>query len=424
MKSSYNDPNHQESWLTDHYQWIVVAAIFIFGIVAFGLRFSFSVFFKSLQSEFGWNRANTSMVFSVYMLLSAFLVIFWGWALDRHGARKVFLLSGFFVSLSLMLTSCITASWQLFITYSLLFALGTSPAYVSSMSTVSRWFTKGRGLALGIVAAGNGMGMIVFSPISAYLISCFGWQSSYYILSLIAFFTMIPCALLLKNPPDSGNLTSRDTNLNENNTVQELSLTQAVKVSSFWLMIGNLFFLSACAFSVLTHIVPHAIDIGFEPIRAASMLSFIGIGSLLGRLIMGGISDRVGSKRGMFIASLLMGISMLWLFGSSNLWMLFIFTFVFGFAFGATAPLNAALIGDTFGLRHVGLIMGVIEMGWESGAASGPALAGYIFDITGGYSWAFLGAGLAALLAAVFIIPIKKPYTSPSIGKVSPLNPT
>ena len=141
------------------------------------------------------------------------------------------------------------------------------------------------------------------------------------------------------------------------------------------------------------------------------MLSFIGIGSLLGRLVMGGVSDRLGSKRGMLIASLLMGISMLWLFGSSNLWMLFLFTFVFGFAFGATAPLNAALIGDTFGLRHVGLIMGVIEMGWESGAATGPALAGYVFDITGGYSLAFLGAGLAALLAAALIIPIKKPYT-------------
>jgi len=96
MKSSHNDPRSLELESTDHYQWGVVAALLIFGIVAFGLRFSFSVFFKSLQTEFGWNRANTSMVFSVYMLLSAVLVIAWGWAFDRYGAKKVFLLAGFF----------------------------------------------------------------------------------------------------------------------------------------------------------------------------------------------------------------------------------------------------------------------------------------------------------------------------------------
>jgi OFA family oxalate/formate antiporter-like MFS transporter len=89
--------------------------------------------------------------------------------------------------------------------------------------------------------------------------------------------------------------------------------------------------------------------------------------------------------------------------------MLFVFSMIFGFAFGATAPLNAALIGDTFGSRHIGLIMAIIEIGWESGAAFGPALAGYIFDITGSYSKAFLGSAIASFLGAALTILIKRP---------------
>ena len=375
IKSSNNILSSQGSAFTDHYEWVVVAILFIFGMVAFGLRFSFSVFFKSLQAEFGLSRTGISTVFSMYMLSSALLVIVGGWALDRYGERKVFLIAGFFVSLSLMLTSRITASWQLFVTYSFLFAVGSSSVYVNSMSTVSRWFPKGKGFALGIVTSGPSIGMIVFSPISAFLISHYGWKNSYYILSLIAFFTMIPCTLLLRKSHDMVNPIPDDTNQEKGDTVHGLSPSQAVRKTSFWFMIGILFLLSACAYCVLTHIVPHAIDIGIDPIKAASMLSFIGLGGLLGRLGMGRASDSIGSKKGMLIAALLMGSSMLWLMGSLNLWMLFVFSMIFGFAFGATAPLNAALIGDIFGLRHIGLIMAIIEIGWETGAAFGPALA-------------------------------------------------
>ena len=118
----------------------------------------------------------------------------------------------------------------------------------------------------------------------------------------------------------------------------------------------------------------------------------------------------------MLIASLLIWTTMWWLLASSNLGMLFGFAIAFGFAFGATGPLNAGLIGDCFGLRHVGLIMGVIEIGWASGAAFGPAFAGYVFDIGGSYSFAFLGGGVAALLAAAFIPFISMAETE-ALGK-------
>ena len=391
-----------------HYQWVVMAALFTIGIVGFGMRFSFGVFFKSLQDDFGLSRATTSAVFSVYMILSALVVIFGGWALDKYGARRVFILMGFFVGLSLLLTSQVTASWQLFLTYSLLLALGTSSIYVSSMSTISRWFTKSRGLALGIVSGGNSIGMMIISPISAYFISNYGWQNSYLILSLAAFFIMIPCALLLRKPPALA-AALPDKGEKHHHVPLELSLSQAARFRSFWLLIVTLFLFASSSYVVLTHLVRHAIDLGIPVIRAASMLTFIGIGSLVGRLVMGRVADTMGSKRGFLICALLMAAAMFWLIGSSNLWMLYLFTLAFGFAFGATAPLNASLIGESFGLRHVGLIMGVIEIGWEAGAALGPALAGYVFDVSGSYFLAFMGGGIAALMAAAAIFSLRTP---------------
>ena len=390
------------------HEWIVVAVLLIIGIVGLGLRFSFGVFFKSLQEDFGWSRASTSGIFSVYLVLCAVFAILGGWALDRYGAKIVFAMMGFFAGLSLLLTSQVIVPWHLFLTYSLLLALGTAPIYVTSMSMVSRRFVKRRGLALGIVSSGGGMGMILMAPISASLISGYGWHTACLLLSLIAFFTMIPCALLLGRL--SGEVAALpDVEEQHYNEPGGFSLLEAAKTRSFWLLFLILFLLSFCVYAVITHIVPHAIDLGVNPIQAASMISFIGIGSVLGRLVMGRVSDSIGGKQGLVITALLLAGAMLWLIGSSNLWMLYLFTIIFGFSFGATAPLNAVLIGDSFGLRHVGLIMGVVDIGWSVGAACAPALAGYIFDIGGSYAPAFIGGIVTALVAAVLTLFLRMP---------------
>ncbi len=413
--SSSSDPGLRKGRLPS--EWIGAAALLIIGTVGIGIRLSFGVFFKSLQDDFGWSRASTSGIFSAYLILSAAFSIVGGWALDRYGAKIVFAVMGFFTGLSLLLTSQVTTSWHLYLTYSLLLALGTGPIYVISMSTVSRWFVKRRGLVLGIVSSGAGIGMIIVAPLSAHLISAYGWHTSYLILSIIAFFTIVPCALLLKRAP--GNVAALpDIEKQHYSEPGGFSLLEAAKTRSFWLMLPILFLLGSCGYIVITHIVPHAIDSGIAPIEAASMISFIGIGTVLGRLIMGRVSDSIGGKQALLISTLLMAGTMLWLTESSNLWMLYLFTIVFGFAFGAIAPLNAALIGDSFGLRHVGAVMGVISIGWEAGAALSPALAGYIFDISGSYTLAFQG-GMVATLAAAVLIPFLRMPKAIARGKLS-----
>ena len=115
------------------YGWVVVAAFFIVGTTIWGIRFSFGVFFKSIEAEFNRTRAATSGIFSVYMVFGGVFTILGGWALDRYGPRIIVLVMGLFTGFSLLLTSQTNSLWQLFITYSLLLAVGTSDMYVVIM---------------------------------------------------------------------------------------------------------------------------------------------------------------------------------------------------------------------------------------------------------------------------------------------------
>lgn len=405
-----------------YYGWIVVALLFVIGIIGFGMRFSFGVFFKSLQEDFGWSRASTSGIFSVYMILCAVFVILSGWALDRYGSRAVITAMGFFTALGLILTSKVSSPWHLFVTYSLLLAMGTGGLYVISMATVTRWFTKRRGLALGIVSAGASISMMVMGPLSAYLISVYGWQTACLIIGLMGFFIVTPCGLLLRRAPseiataprgEKLEATNRGSPVEQNhNEPAGLSLSQSVKTRNFWLIVFIMFIFSFCVFIVMTHLVPHAIDLGIDPIQAASLLSFIGGGGAIGRISMGRISDSIGTKRAYIICPLLMAGAMLWLIELSDLWMFYLFAAIFGFAFGGIGPVNAAFIGNAFGLRHLGVIMGFMDVGWQVGAAVGPVFAGYLFDIRDSYVFAFFSGMIAALLVAVLILFLKIPKPS------------
>jgi len=403
-----------------YYGWMILAALLVITIVSFGIHGSFGVFFKPLQDDFGWSRALTSGVYSLFLLLSSVLAILGGWALDRYGPRKVFIVTGLVTGLSLLLTSQVRVPWHLFITYSLLLAIGIGPVWVTSMATVSRWFIKRRGLAVGIVSSAVGIGMIIVPPVSTYLISGYGWHNSFLVLALVAFVIVVPCALLLKRPPrEAADLPAGErlkvTSLNSAegqhyNEPGEFSLLQAAKARNFWLIFSLWFLGGACAFTVVAHVVPYAIDLGVTSLRAASILSLIGGMFIPGSLLIGRVSDSIGRKQACMICALLMVGAMLWLIVSSNLWMLYLFAIVFGFSYGGIYPPLTALIGDSFGVRNIGLIMGVIEIGWGAGGAFGPAVAGYLFDITGNYVLAFFLMGvMAMLLAAVAIIFLRTP---------------
>ena len=404
-----------------HSGWVVVVTLSIIGVILAGIPLSFGVFFKSIGNEFGLTRATTSAVTSTYMVIGTAFAILGGWALDRYGPRIIVLLMGLFTGLSMLLTSQTSSLWQLFITYSLLLPVGVSCVYVVIISTVSRWFYKKRGLALGIAGSGNGLGAVIIAPLATYLLASLGWRTAYLVLGLITWFIVIPLSRLLKrDPAEIGALpygvttVSRDILVKRPETEGQsieppsIALKQAFRTRSFWLITTTWLLFGACMLFILIHLVPHITDMGFSPVEAATVLSLLGVATLTGRLLMGIVSDRIGMGLTASICALTMAgaiVSLVWL---QDLWMFYIFALIYGFAFGGIDPGLAGIIGETFGLRSIGLILGVFEACFRIGAAIGSAAGGLIFDITGSYSTAFFLGALSMLIGALLIALVRR----------------
>ncbi len=397
------------------YGWVMVGASLIVASTLFGIRFSFGVFFKSLESEFDLTRAVTSSLFSAYMLLCAVFAMVGGWVSDRYGPRIIVLALGLFTGFSLLLTSQTNSLWQLFLSYSLLLAMGTGATYSVLVSTVSRWFERKRGFALGIVFSSVALGTIVMAPFAAYLIANLGWRMSYIVMGLVAWFIVISLSRLLRNDPgevgalpDGAKLETGGTGAKGKEEFLQptgFSLLQASGTRNFWLLFAVWLFSAFSQVLVLTHVVPYATDMGISTMEAATVISIIGGFNILSSLLTGRVSDIVGRKMPGIVWALLLAGALVGLIWARELWMLYLFAVVFGLSWGGLGVIATTLSVDIFEGRNLGVIMGALNMAWSIGAAIGPFVGGLVFDVTNSYSMAFaIGAALmvvAALLMAL-----------------------
>lgn len=399
------------------YGWVVAIAGLNISFMSFGIRNSFGVVFKSLESEFSLSRGETSTVFSVYMLLCCIFSVLGGWALDKYGPKIVTLVMGSFTGLSLLLTSQAGSLWHLYLTYGLLFSLGTGAIFVAVNYTISRWFIKKRGFIFGITTSGGSIGIAVMAPFTTYLISNFGWRTAFIVLGLIVWLVVVCMSLLLKKDPADMGLLPDGAGHGEAEIMPQtgsvnqrtgLSMTEAFGTRNFWLLGFVWLLLGLSVYLILTHIVPHAIDLGISAVDAAVIISLIGIINIPGRILVGRISDSIGRKAPAIACSLLQAGVLIWLIWVRELWMFYIFAVVFGFAWGGIGSQIPALMGDSFTGSSFGAIMGALLVGWNIGAAVGPVIGGYIFDTSGNYYVAFAAGAAAMLIAALLVAFLRK----------------
>ena len=387
------------------YGWYIVIAGTLLMATCFGISYSFSVYFSSLQSEFSWNRAATSGAFSLYLLLVGLFSIICGRAVDRYGPRPVVMIMGVISGISLILTAGVQTLWQLYFTYSVLLAAGTGGMYIIAMSTASRWFFRKRAFAMGILGAGASLGAVVMAPVSAWLIDAYQWRTAYVLTGILAWILIIPGALVLKRDPSEigagldGDPRFPVKPVTDSSKTADFSIVGAIKTSSFWHLAQVWFWFSFCLYMVVTHIVPRAQDSGLKPMQAAALLSILTAVSGISRLAGGMLADRVDKRKLIAILTIAMGLCMVLLAEADQQWMLYLFAIVFGMAFGAGDPPVIAVVTEVFGTAKVGTMMGILMISWGLGSAAGPYLAGLVFDHTGSYRWAFITAAAGLQLA-------------------------
>lgn len=406
---------------TFFYGWVIVAACTVTLVIHAGVFYSYGIFFKHLIAEFGWSRAATSGVHSLFMVIHGGSAIVMGWLVDRFGPAKVMSVCGFITGLGLVLTSQINALWQLYVTYGLIVGIGVGAGFTPVMATTTRWFIKHRGLALGIVASGTGLGTLILAPVAERLITAFGWSTAYFILGVVAWVVLIPSALFLRRDPVEKGLLPYGTDkslptfdINQQagtgkaKSESGIALKAAARYKPLWILCSVFFLFNFCLQMVMIHLVNYATDMGITSFIAATFISIIGLGGFLGRLIMGTASDRIGSNNALSICCAILMITMVFLIFARELWMFYLFAVIFGFAYGGEVPQMPVLVGRFFGLRAVAALVGVVVFGATIGGAIGVWMGGQIFDVTQSYQVAFIIAAIASLAAVIITLTLKK----------------
>jgi MFS family permease len=396
------------------YGWTVVTAAGLVLFMAYGTQYAFGVFFAALVEEFGWSRASVSGVFSLYAAVYSGFALMAGRLTDRWGPRTVIAIGGALLGAGLVAMSRVGALWQPYLLYGTIGALGMSTAYVPCNATVAKWFTRRRGLAVGLASAGGSLGTFALPPVAHFLVSRLGWRWSYVLFGLAIFLTLNALAVLMRRDPETVGLAPDGDRPARGATppgspVRDWTIRRALRSRRFWILYGVFTATWTPVFIPLVHLVPMARGLGVPPLLAATLVSAVGAAALIGRLVMGGASDRIGRRGALAIALALQTGAFAGFAQSHALPALYASSLVFGFSYGAASTLFPATVADVFGREQAGTLAGLLFALAGSMAALGPVIAGFIYDRAGDYQlawWLSAGCnGLALLLIMSFPLP-------------------
>jgi MFS family permease len=398
-----------------YYGYVVLVACFFIMTFASGVQYCFGVFFKPMLNEFGWTRASTSGPFSVSLILGGLFSILAGRLSDKFGPRIVVTFGGIVLSAGVLLMSQINNLWQLYLTFGVLVAVGSSAMYVPLVAMLSRWFPNRRGLMVGIGVSGIGFGIGVVPTIASQFIVSFDWRTSLLILGAASMVLIVLMAQFLKAEPDKTQINGTsgkgaDTAI----YTQGLSFREVGKTRQFW-MIFVAWLLYGFFYQIGTvHTVPYATDLGMTALAAASILVIIGLVGIFARMGLGYTGDKFSHRKILFISFIFLAVAFVGVSISGTVRMLYVFAVLYG-AFSGVGILLAPMLAEYFGYKSLGAITGVMMFSNNIGGAISPTLAGYIFDTTGTYRLAFIISGAIAVAAAIFVWMLKPASKHPII---------
>jgi MFS family permease len=389
--------------------WVVLAsAVGLFWGVPITV-YSFSVFFKPLMQEFHAGRAAISLGFTLQLIAGAASAPLTGWLIDRFGSRKV-ILTGTALFGAILLANKVfyggIAQFYLFLLILGVVLHGVGP--IPYGNVVSCWFDRRRGLALGLMMLGIGLGAIIVPSLAQLLIARFDWRSAYAIFGAAVLLIPIPIvgALIKERPQELGLLPDgmplQDPGPGSEDGAQGLSARQAWGTRTFWLMVCAFFLAGASLQGCVVHLAAMLNDRGINPQTAALGSSLVGAAILLGRVGTGYLLDRLFAPHiaAGFFSGTALGITMLWLGGPL---VAFSGAFLVGLGLGAEVDLIPYLTSRYFGLRAFGKVYSFIFAAFALASALGPLLMGARFDRTGSYRGPLIAFLIASVIAAVLM---------------------
>ena len=397
--------------------WVVVGCLVC--QMGLGYGYVFGPLAKPLLDEFGWSRAQYSGMRLPQLALMAAVSPLVGIVTVRFGARPILIASTGLLGLAFAAVAEIGALWQLYLLVMLQGLLAQGLGDISVGQVVSRWTTKSRGLALGVVYTGSNLGGSLFARLAPWLVAHASWRAAFAALGLGGAALMLPCALwLVRDPPaDLRPVPSGGAAEPLDGTAGDLDLRAALRTRSFWILAGSLFSFFFYFVGMLEHLVLFLTDAGMPLGEASGHLSnavALGIASKIG---FGLLADRMPRRAAILLDYGLLTLSSLLLLALPDPRWLIPFVVTWGIASAARDVVTPMMIAECFGLRHLATIYGAVMLALLPGGGLGPLFAATVHDRTGSYAGAFLVFALlnaAAFVSLLFLRPERAPSGSPA----------
>lgn len=338
-----------------------------------------------VHAEFGWDFAQIAAGVTVFGLIASLLAPVFGGLADRYGVRPVALASlGAFsaVFAAMYFVPPSLTGWYVFWALVGIVGIGSTP--VTWSRAISMWFSKNRGIALGIMLLGTSISALVVPRIAQAAIGAWGWRAAFPAAALLPLLVAIPLGLLwFREPrPEERPAGVQDAS----GRLTGLTLREAAGGYRFWVLLASILIIAFAYGGAHIHMAQIVALHGFSPETAASVLGVVALGILAGRVIVGLLFDRYWAPGVAFPALLLPALACWLLMGTSaTLGVVMLGGFLLGFAAGAESDVIAFLAARYFGMAHYGKIYGALYMPFGIGSAISPILYGRVRDVTGSY---------------------------------------
>ena len=388
--------------------------------MALGTLYAWSAFVAPLEKQFGWKRADTSMVFTIAVMVFALSFVAAGRIQDKVGPFYCSLAGGLLVSLAFFLCSYTTSLTWLFVCFGVIGGLGNGLGYATPIPVMAKWFPDKRGLAVGLAAGGYGAGSAIFGPLSQLkLIPTYGLPATFRTLGAIFLVMTLGGAFLLKNPPPGYKPAgSKPAAASRPAAIRyEFGPVEMLHTPAFYLMWAAFALGCSAGLMVISQLVPFARSVGVAAAAMSTMTLVVGaFGNASGRILSGWISDRAGRLRMLRIMLGISTIAMPALYvAGGNVAALYLAIFAVYWCFGGQVSVNAAATADFWGIKNAGINFGMMFTAWGVAGIIGPAIGGRLFDKYHNYEAAFYTAAVLAAAALVCEMLATRP-TAPRAG--------
>ena len=400
-----------------HWAWIILGTCFVDLFVNYSARLGYAVILPEMIQTLGTGRADAGSIYNAYLFTYVAVTPFTGYLTDRFGARSVITVCALILGLGGILMGTTNTLWTACLFYAVV-GLGATGMWTPVITVVQRWFSvHRRGLALGILSTGYGLGFATMGAVFPWIVTHYTWRFAWYILGVSALVMVFGNGFLLRSSPESmgvspwgQNRETESSNLESSSLAESASLITHFRTRTFWLIGTSYFFISYGLYGITTFMVDYAKYQLLMPLEKASLMATIhGFGQIVGVLTVLPLSDYLGRKKTIIISNTVITGALLGILLKGNSWaFLYIMVGILAVFYGATFPIYGACAGDYFPKDVMGTIIGAWTPFYGLGAIATHWVTGALRDATGAYQYGFGINFLMAIAAIIFISLVRE----------------